>query len=369
MVTSLSLSIVSTLFPSSSSSTGGIDISSLYSSSSSGTSSLPPSVALKVAEDNESKQLDEVSKEPQVQKDLARYAKVLASAKTIDDVLDDPVARKVFMKANGLGDQVDYVGLAKKALASDPNDTGSLAQQLSSTNTNWLDTVKRFDFANSGLDKLRPNTSGFTGDWTVTVARNGAPLPIALDVTNSTKTGWQATIGGVSAPVQVDGDTITVNYAWKDSASQLHTTKLTGKVGKDGNLSGAQVDDGATVGNWSAAPAAADAIKQVSSDYISEIRLDNLDEQTPGLGSAILFKQVAPTLKTPIAILGSALGREVVVTALGLPKQIALQSLEAQESAISQRLDVTKLQDPAFVDKLVQRYLLQLNGGIGGITA
>jgi hypothetical protein len=326
-------------------------------------------VALKAAEDNETRQLADVSKEPQVQKDLARYARVVASAKTIDDVLDDPVARKVFMKANGLGDQVDYVGLAKKALASDPNDTASLANQLSTTNSNWLDTVKRFDFANSGLDRLRPNTSGFTGDWTVTVNRNGTTVPIALNVTNSTKTGWQATIGGVSAPVQVDGDTITVNYAWKDSASQLHTTKLTGKVGKDGTLSGVQVDDGATVGAWTAAPVAADAIQQVSDDYVSEMRLDNLDEQTPGLGSAVLFKQMASTLTTPIQILGSALGREVVVTALGLPKQIALQSLDAQSNAITQRLDVSKLQDPEFVDKLVQRYLIQLNGGTGGITA
>ncbi|MEP7210564.1 MAG: DUF1217 domain-containing protein [Alphaproteobacteria bacterium] len=368
MVSSLSLSIVSTLFPSSSS-TGGIDISSLYSSGSSATSSLPPSVALKVAETNEDKQLADVNKEPEVQRDLARYAKVLASAKTLDDVLDDPVARKVFLKANGLGDQVDFVGLAKKALASDPADPDSLANKLSSTNANWLATVKRFDLANSGIDQLRPNNSGFTGDWNVTVNRNGAPVQTNLVITNSTKTGYQATINGVSAPVQVSGDTVTINFAYRDSAATIHTTKLTGKVGKDGSLSGAQFDDSNAVGKWSAAPASAGAIKQVSDDYVSEIRLDNLDEQTPGLGSAILFKQIAPTLKTPIAILGSALGREIVVTALGLPKEIALQSLEAQSAAITKRLDVSKLQDPEFVDKLAQRYLLQLNGGTGGITA
>jgi hypothetical protein len=94
-----------------------------------------------------------------------------------------------------------------------------------------------------------------------------------------------------------------------------------------------------------------------------------LDEQLPGLGSAILFKKIAKDLDTPIKILGSALGREVVTTALGLPKQIALQSLEAQEKAITQRMDAKKLKQPAFVDKLVQRYLIQLNGGMSGITA
>ncbi len=99
----------------------------------------------------------------------------------------------------------------------------------------------------------------------------------------------------------------------------------------------------------------------MSDDYVSEKRLDNLDEQMPGLDSAILFKTLAPTLKTPIQILGSALGREVVTTALGIPKQIALQSLEAQSTAITKRLDVSKLQNPAFVDNLIQRYLIENN--------
>ena len=268
MVSSISLSLATTLYGSSSSS-AGIDVSRLYSSGASATSSLPPAVLLKQAETNETKQLAAVRKDPQVQKDLARYAKVVSTAKTLNDVLDDPVARKVFLKANGLGDQVDNVGLAKKALASDPRDTASLAKKLSSVNGNWLDTVKRFDFKGLGVTALR----------------------------------------------------------------------LTG------------------------------AVDQVSNDYVSEKRLDKLDQETPGLGSAILFKKVAPTLTTPLKILGSALGREVVITALGLPKQIALQSLDAQSKAITQRLDITKLKDPHFVDKLVQRYLIRLNGGAGGVTA
>ena len=267
MVSSLSLSLATTLFQSSSS--GGIDVTQLYASGSSSGSSLPPGVALKQAQANEAKQLDQVRKDPQVKKDIARYAKVVSTAKTLNDVLDDPVARKVFMKANGLGDQTDYVGLAKKALASDPSDAKSLANQLSSVNGNWLDTVKRFDFKSLGVTALR----------------------------------------------------------------------LTG------------------------------AVAQVTDDYVSETRLDNLDQATPGLGSAILFKTIAPTLTTPLKVLGSALGREVIVTALGLPKAIAVQSLEAQSKAVTQRLDLTKLKDPEFVDQLVQRYLLQLNGGAGGVTA
>ena len=186
-------------------------------------------VALENAEKNEAKQLAQIAKDPVVKKDLARYAKVVKEAKTLDDVLNDPVARQVFLKANGLGDQVDAVGLAKKALMSDVGDAGSLANRLSSINSNWLTTVQKYNFKTFGLALLNLNIS----------------------------------------------------------------------------------------------------IEEVSDNYVGEKRLDMLDEQMPGLGSSILFKRIAANLDTPIKILGSALGREVVTTALGLPKQIALQSLEA----------------------------------------
>ena len=226
-------------------------------------------VALDNAEKNEAKQIEQIGKDPIVKKDLARYAKVVKEAKTIDDVLDDPVARRVFLKANGLGDQVDAVALAKKALSSDLGDEKALAYRLASVNGNWLETAKKYDFHTFGIALLKLNIS----------------------------------------------------------------------------------------------------TEEVSKNYLGEKRLDMLDQQMPGLGSAILFKKIAADLDTPIKILGSALGREVITTALGLPKQMAVQSLEAQSKAITQRLDPKKLKKPEFVDQLIQRYLIQLNGGTGGVTA
>ena len=120
----LPLSAVSLLFGSSAPS-GGVDFSFLTKSSgSSGTATASAGdikAALVNAEKNEAKQLAQVAKDPQVQKDLARYAKVVKNAKTMDDVLNDPVARKVFMTANGLKSDIDNVGLAKKALSSNPS--------------------------------------------------------------------------------------------------------------------------------------------------------------------------------------------------------------------------------------------------------
>ena len=82
------------------------------------------------------------------------------------------------------------------------------------------------------------------------------------------------------------------------------------------------------------------------------------------------FKDSASTFDTTVKVLGSPLGREVVTTALSIPKQIALQSIEAQEKAVNAKLDVSQLKNPDYVDRLVQRYLMQLNGGSsGGLTA
>lgn len=226
-------------------------------------------VALAQAEANEEKQLEQTRKTPTVQRDVERYAKVVAEAETLNDVLDDPVARRVLLKGFGLGDQADYVGLVKKALASDPADKDSLAHKLAGINGGWLEIATKFNFSLFGLVELKTEAS----------------------------------------------------------------------------------------------------IAEVSGNYVGEIRLDQLDEQLPGLGSAILFKRIASSFDETVKILGSALGREVVTTALGLPKEIALQSLQAQEKAVNQRLDISKLQNPDFVDRLVQRYLMQLNGGQSGVTA
>jgi hypothetical protein len=111
------------------------------------------------------------------------------------------------------------------------------------------------------------------------------------------------------------------------------------------------------------------ALETVSNAYIGERRLDLLDQQLPGLGSAVLFKRIAARLDSPIKILADRLGREVVTTALGLPKQMAVQSLQGQEKAIRQRLDPVRLRDPEFADRIAQRYLQAVNGGSAGAVA
>ncbi len=85
---------------------------------------------------------------------------------------------------------------------------------------------------------------------------------------------------------------------------------------------------------------------------------ENLEAEAAGLGDAVLFRERAATARTAFDVLGDPILRRVVTTAVGLPQQIAVQSVEAQGRALTARLDITKLQDPREVNRLAERYLM-----------
>jgi hypothetical protein len=85
----------------------------------------------------------------------------------------------------------------------------------------------------------------------------------------------------------------------------------------------------------------------------------NLEKEQPGLGDAVLFRERATAVDGNIfAVLGDPIIRRVVTGALGLPMQIAIQSVETQARAVRARLDINKLEDPREVQRLAERYLM-----------
>jgi hypothetical protein len=100
------------------------------------------------------------------------------------------------------------------------------------------------------------------------------------------------------------------------------------------------------------------AIASITAAYTKATWEAGEDAVAPGLSNALDFKARASTMTSVDQILGDPSIRSVVTTALGIPQQIAFQDLTAQENAISTRLDVTKLQDPKFVETFAQRYLI-----------
>jgi hypothetical protein len=101
------------------------------------------------------------------------------------------------------------------------------------------------------------------------------------------------------------------------------------------------------------------ATATLADGYVEVSWRQGLEKTTPGLADALDFRERASRFTSAIGILGDPVLRRVVTTALGIPREIAFQELPAQEKAITNRLDIDRLQDRKFVDALSQRYLLE----------
>jgi hypothetical protein len=218
-------------------------------------SGLTPTQALRSAELHETKQVAVKAASTGVSHDIAVFRKIVGQATSLDQVFANPLAVKVLLTANGLGDQTGATALAKRALASDLSDPKSLVNRLA--DPRWKQMAQTYDFARQGLAVLKqPNVLD-------TVAHGYAEV------------------------------------AWRQ----------------------------------------------------------DLDKQTPGLSDALTFRAEAAGITSVDQILGDALLRRVVTTALGVPQEIAFQSLDAQEKAISSRLEISHFKDPKFVEQFTQRFL------------
>ncbi len=111
------------------------------------------------------------------------------------------------------------------------------------------------------------------------------------------------------------------------------------------------------------------ALNSIASGYAQIQWQTSLDQTTPGLSSALDFRSRASTITSVDQILGDPTFRSVVTTALGIPEQIAFQSLTTQESAISSKVDITKFKDPKFVEQFAKQFLIaNANGSSGSST-
>jgi hypothetical protein len=126
----------------------------VYGTSPQATGTANPLPALQQAEANQTKDIAQTAQQPQVARDIAAFKAAVASAKTPADLLNNPTALKVILTANGLGSQVAYPALAQKALLSDPSKSNSLANQLSTSNSAWLNTASLYNFATKGLSVI-----------------------------------------------------------------------------------------------------------------------------------------------------------------------------------------------------------------------
>jgi hypothetical protein len=51
----------------------------------------------------------------------------------------------------------------------------------------------------------------------------------------------------------------------------------------------------------------------------------------------------------------------VALKTLDIPREVAIQSVESQAGLLTRRVEISKFQDKAFVDKFIQRYLNKMD--------
>ncbi len=98
----------------------------------------------------------------------------------------------------------------------------------------------------------------------------------------------------------------------------------------------------------------------IANGYAEQTWYQSLDAVTPGLSQALGFMAQASSVTSVAQILGNPTLFNVVTTALGIPPQIVFQDQQAQTQAIGAQLDLSRLQDPKYVQSLTDQYMIAM---------
>jgi hypothetical protein len=101
-------------------------------------------------------------------------------------------------------------------------------------------------------------------------------------------------------------------------------------------------------------------ISTLSNAYAEVQWRNGLDQATPGLSNALTFLGQASSIKTAYDVLGDYTNFQVITTALGIPETIVFQDQTAQAAEINAHLDISQLQNRAYVTSLTDQYLLTM---------
>lgn len=98
--------------------------------------------------------------------------------------------------------------------------------------------------------------------------------------------------------------------------------------------------------------------QEIIDRYLTNEFEKSLGALNPALREAEFFRRKIGDVDNVFAILGEPVLRSVVTFTLGLPPQIAFQSVDKQKSLIEARLDIADFKDPEKVDEFVRRFLI-----------
>lgn len=98
------------------------------------------------------------------------------------------------------------------------------------------------------------------------------------------------------------------------------------------------------------------SVQAVTAAYAEQSLETDVGKDDPGVQLALYFQRQAPSITNPYQILGDPSLLTVFETTFGISTTFSLQSVDQQAATITNALDLSDLQDPTKVQKLLERF-------------
>ncbi|WP_018387922.1 DUF1217 domain-containing protein [Ancylobacter sp. FA202] len=98
------------------------------------------------------------------------------------------------------------------------------------------------------------------------------------------------------------------------------------------------------------------ARQDVADAYVRQTLEVDAGAENEGVRLALYFEREAPKVKSAYGLLADPALWKVLKTVYGFPPAMASAAIEKQAAAVTQRLDLSDLQDPTKLDRLVRRF-------------
>ncbi|WP_395667166.1 DUF1217 domain-containing protein [Methylocella sp.] len=109
-------------------------------------------------------------------------------------------------------------------------------------------------------------------------------------------------------------------------------------------------------GAGAAATGSPDLVATTKADYLLQSLETQVGKENAGAQMALYFRRVAPTVTSAYGLLGDKTLLSVTQTAFGLSPSTSQQTIDRQAKTINSLLKISDLQDPAKLEKLIERF-------------
>ena len=115
----------------------------------------------------------------------------------------------------------------------------------------------------------------------------------------------------------------------------------------------------ALVSDWSKDPMSQKAVQdKIVQGYKQNAFEKDQGSQTPGMREALYFRRTIGSATTLSQVMSDKALLQVVRVGLGLPDKLGMLSYDQQKTILDKRVDVKAFSDPKYVDRFVQRFLV-----------